>query len=284
VDPTLAAQLEELIKALKPTRTPGRPDTKGIDTAAAEKAIDEWAKKLHEQTAELTKSQPKLKTFADVLSGRGVKGADALFNELEHLEKQLKEAVEAGEGRVVSELELKKATIAQAAAVKHSNAAVINMASAITKNLTGSLIDGTINFAKGLQSSQSGVEIYGDVAKAAGKSIASTIESVGGGLSTVGDGLSKLPGPIGAVGVSLQIFGAIISKVGTFFGKISEEGINMLKTEVAKTQKTFSDVSNAGALFANGMTGMRNSAAQAGLTVEQFGEVLKTSSANTNIN
>jgi hypothetical protein len=63
-------------------------------------------------------------------------------------------------------------------------------------------------------------------------------------------------------------------------GKISQEGLDLLQKEVQKTQKAFRDVAVTGALFADGMTGMRNAAHQAGLTTEQFAEVLKNQSAN----
>jgi hypothetical protein len=83
-----------------------------------------------------------------------------------------------------------------------------------------------------------------------------------------------LQGGIGALtNIGRQLPGVAGVLAGAF-GDLAQFGVGVLLTELKKTQEAFAKSSSAGALFADGMTGLRNSANAAGLTVQQFGAVI----------
>jgi hypothetical protein len=61
--------------------------------------------------------------------------------------------------------------------------------------------------------------------------------------------------------------------------KLAKFGVEILSKEVEKSYKAFNQMSASGALFTDGVTGMRNAAWGAGLTVEQMSNVVKANSA-----
>ncbi len=253
------------------------PDTKGMGTEDAAKALKEFGERLRKETAELTKAQPKTKIFTDLISSGGVKLRD-LSGELESLEKKLQEATEAGEGHKVALYESQKAALQEAQVRNKTNEAVLNFGGGLTKILSSTILEGAINFVKGLQSGQSGVELYGNAAKTAAKGTTDSIAMIGDVAGSAGSALSTIPGPVGNVAKAFAVLGPVISKLAGYFGKVSQEGLDLLQKEVQKTQKAFADASSSGALFADGMSGVRNSAHKTGLTVEQFSNVLKNNS------
>ena len=250
-----------------------RPDDKDI------KNFDDWAKNLRKHTEELTKSQPKLKTFGEVIKLNGVQAKDFSY-ELQDLEKQIQKNVEAGNSEVVQHLNLKKVMLEEATVREQSSAAILNFGVGLTRILTTTIATAAIDFVKGLQAGQSGVELYSNAAKAGAQATTDGLTMVGDVAGTAGNALSKMPGWIGIIGTAFAILGPIVGMVAKAMGKIGQEGLTLLQKEVEKTQKAFAAASSSGALFADGMTGMRNAAHKAGLTTDQFAEVLKSQSSN----
>ena len=250
-----------------------RPDDKDI------KNFDDWAKNLRKHTEELTKSQPKLKTFGEVIKLNGVQAKDFSY-ELQDLEKQIQKNVEAGNSEVVQHLNLKKVMLEEATVREQSSAAILNFGVGLTRILTTTIATAAIDFVKGLQAGQSGVELYSNAAKAGAQATTDGLTMVGDVAGTAGNALSKMPGWIGIIGTAFAILGPIVGMVAKAMGKIGQEGLTLLQKEVEKTQKAFVAASSSGALFADGMTGMRNAAHKAGLTTDQFAEVLKSQSSN----
>lgn len=250
-----------------------RPDDKDI------KNFDDWAKNLRKHTEELTKSQPKLKTFGEVIKLNGVQAKDFSY-ELQDLEKQIQKNVEAGNSEVVQHLNLKKVMLEEATVREQSSAAILNFGVGLTRILTTTIATAAIDFVKGLQAGQSGVELYSNAAKAGAQATTDGLTMVGDVAGTAGNALSKMPGWIGIIGTAFAILGPIVGMVAKAMGKIGQEGLTLLQKEVEKTQKAFVAASSSGALFADGMTGMRNAAHKAGLTTDQFAEVLKNQSSN----
>ena len=250
-----------------------RPDDKDI------KNFDDWAKNLRKHTEELTKSQPKLKTFGEVIKLNGVQAKDFSY-ELQDLEKQIQKNVEAGNSEVVQHLNLKKVMLEEATVREQSSAAILNFGVGLTRILTTTIATAAIDFVKGLQAGQSGVELYSNAAKAGAQATTDGLTMVGDVAGTAGNALSKMPGWIGIIGTAFAILGPIVGMVAKAMGKIGQEGLTLLQKEVEKTQKAFVAASSSGALFADGMTGMRNAAHRAGLTTDQFAEVLKNQSSN----
>ena len=270
---------------------------RSIDMDSVEKELDNFKKSLNAQVKELNKAQPAWKTLSQVVSGNNVAGKDfgyalrKIQTELESYEEAIKKATEtatdaAGRERVealeASKQEVLKAqkTTETAAAMDTAKTASMNFGTGLTKMLGTTLIQGASQFIKGLQAGQDGVELYGNAAKAAAQATTDGVGMAGDAVGALGTGLSMLSGPLKIVGIAFSILGPLVKNVASMFGKVAQEGLDVLQKEVQKTQKAFRDASTSGALFADGMSGLRDSAHKAGLTTDQFAEVLKNQSAN----
>ena len=74
-------------------------------------------------------------------------------------------------------------------------------------------------------------------------------------------------------GLLLNVLGGATTALGKF-------AVEALSKELEKTIVAFGKASSGGALFADGMTGLRDAAKNAGLTIEQFSETIQRQSAN----
>ena len=182
-----------------------------------------------------------------------------------------------------SELETQRETMARRANTVAMQAAAMDFTKAIGKNVIGGITSTAGKFVTGLQNNASATELSSTLMNSA-------VDMATGAASTAGQGISKMGDTalaLGKPGSKLQIMGAAASLAGSALagiaegaGKLAKFGIEVLSKEVEKTVKSYTDMSRAGAMFANGMTGMRNSASQAGLTVDQFSKVV-TENAGT---
>lgn len=268
-----------------------------IDVKQIEKELDRFKKSISSQVNDINKAQPTWKSLGQVLGGNTIAGKDFGYalkkvkSEIESYEDAIKKAAESATdaaGRAkVEQLESgkqeaikTKKTLQSAAAIDVAKTSAANFGTGITKILTTSIIDGASQFVKGLQAGQDGIDLYSNAARAASKTTADSLNLLGDTAATAGPMLATL-GPIGAaVGAGLFVFGNALKLVTGYAEKLAKEGIDILSTELSKTQKAFKDASSSGALFAEGMTGVRNAAHKAGLSTDQFAEVLKTQSAN----
>ena len=98
----------------------------------------------------------------------------------------------------------------------------------------------------------------------------SGLTALGGGLQALGIGLAALTY---ATGTLIKGFAAAATALGQF-------AVEALAKELEKTIVAFGKASAGGALFADGMTGLRDAAKNAGLTIEQFSETIQRQSAN----
>jgi hypothetical protein len=151
-----------------------------------------------------------------------------------------------------------------------------------TKQMVGILASGATSavggLIKGLQAGSSGTQLATgmmtaavDVAAGSGKALGGVIGGVGGAMSGMG-GKAKL------VGMGLTVLGGAIGFASEAAGKLAKFGIEVLSKEVEKTVGAFNTMSASGAIFANGMQGMRDASAGAGLTVDQFSKVVSANS------
>lgn len=275
----------------------GLPAGHTIDLSKVDKEIDEFKKSLAAQVKELNRAQPAWKTFGQALSGGQVAGKDFGYalkkvkSELESYEDAIKKATEtatdAAGREKVEKLEAgkqeaikTKKTIEQAAAFDVAKTSTIKFGTGLTKMLGTTLIDGASQFIKGLQAGQDGIALYGNAAKSAAQATTDGFGMAGDAIGGLGTGLAMLSGPLRIVGIAFSLLGPLVKSVAGLFGKVAQEGLDVLQKEVEKTQKAFKDASASGAMFADGMSGLRDSAHKAGLTTDQFAEVLKAQSAN----
>jgi hypothetical protein len=90
-------------------------------------------------------------------------------------------------------------------------------------------------------------------------------------MMAAGGKTAKLGGRMAIASTALEFFTSAVTSA-------AKEGVRLLATEAEKTIKAFQTATSAGALFGRGMDDMRMYATRAGLTVEQFSEVIKNNS------
>ena len=148
------------------------------------------------------------------------------------------------------------------------------------KGLTDFTTESVGKLTTGLQNGASATQMATDVASAAIDATGSALKSIGGTAMSAGSALAMIPGPAMAWGRALMVTGGALSLFGESASKVAKFAISVLAKEVERTVTAFQDTSSAGALFANGMTGMRDAAMDAGLTTEQFAGVMKNQAGN----
>jgi hypothetical protein len=190
------------------------------------------------------------------------------------LDTAISKATDAAEK---SALETQRETMARKASSVAMTAAALDFTKALGKNVIGGLAATTGKFVTGLQSNASATELSSTLMSGAVDMMSGTATAAGQGMSKMGDTAMSLAKP----GSKLQLMGAAASLAGSALGglaegagKLAKFGIEVLSKEVEKTVTSYNNMSNAGALFADGMTGMRQAANGAGLTVEQFSKVV----------
>lgn len=136
-------------------------------------------------------------------------------------------------------------------------------------------------FVKGLQANQSAAQLSGEVFKVGIDVAAVGFKTAGSMAEKFGDKMLNSANPfIAAAGLVVSGLGVFAQKSAEAAAKLAKFGVDVLQSEVEKTYKSFNSLSASGAMFADGMTGMRNAAGNAGMTVDLFAEVLKKQSTN----
>lgn len=130
-----------------------------------------------------------------------------------------------------------------------------------------------------LQGGADGIQIGTNLLSTAVGATTSSMGAFGQATSSLGGALMLAKnGPVKAVGAALTGLGAVTGVATQAIGKLAEFGISVLSKEVEKTYRSFSSMSAAGAVFADGMGGMRRAAQESMLTVEQFSKVIDRNS------
>jgi hypothetical protein len=153
-----------------------------------------------------------------------------------------------------------------------------------TKQMVGILASGATSavggLIKGLQAGSSGTQLATGMMTAAVDVAAGSGKALGGVMSGVGGAMSGMGGKAKIVGLGLTVLGSAVGFASEQAGKLAKFGIEVLSKEVEKTVGAFNTMSASGAIFANGMQGMRDASAGAGLTVDQFAKVVSANSEN----
>ena len=145
-----------------------------------------------------------------------------------------------------------------------------------TTGIAGKTMGG---FVKGLQDGSSAFALAGGLMEGAMDTANAGAQAVGGGLATMGTTLASSANPkLRVLGIAAAVTGISISKLGDAATAVSKVIVNYMVKQMELTVDAFNKSSSAGALFADGMSGMINSATDAGLTVQQFGDVMKNNS------
>jgi hypothetical protein len=238
--------------------------TKGLQGEAKQRKINEvLSKTINDEFAKFDKS---LKL--------GRKKLVDLGPTLDRLEDQLEEM---GDGIEKSELEQRRNTLASQYLTAQYKKSAGEISTAIGKVFVGSLAKTTGGLVRSLQGNASGAALAGEL-------LTNTIDFAQGAFSTVaktgetlGTTLAMSTNPrVRAFGIITAGASVALEGITSSLSDLAKFGVQVMVKEVEKTVKAFNETASAGALFTGGMTGVRNAARDAGLTVDQFASVIKT--------
>jgi len=260
--------------------------------------LEEFIKRYNTSTEDMIKATKRLVDGFDD-SGQAVEDAD---RQLKNLDKQIKrsggsfsnvigdlnrlqetidEVSETGEDSVHRQrLQTQLDIMSRRAANEQYRKLAMDAGAELVKGLVNYNIARAKALINAVQSDASGFQMAGDIATASLDQTNNTVQGVSKVVGGVGSALTMIPGPARLVGVGLTALAGIAGFVSEKMTELAKFGIEVAVKELEKTTKAYNESANAGAMFADGLTGLRNTAHDANLTVTQFAEVLKTSSTN----
>lgn len=180
-------------------------------------------------------------------------------------------------------MEIQRETMARRMAAIAMQGAALDFSKTVGKIVVGGIASSAGQFVKGLQNNASATEVSSGLMSGAIDMVAGSASAAGKGIEKVGEATSSLAKPgskLQVLGVAAGLAGSALSALSEGAGKLAKFGVEVLSKEVEKTVTAYNNMSKAGAMFADGMTGMRNSASAAGLTVDQYSKVV-TENAST---
>jgi len=211
---------------------------------------------------------------------KGTKGYADQRAKIKELEDAIESLDESTDAATKSQREAQKATLFKMRAELQAAAGVQGFNEAVRKTTVGlgkQAIQGIGSFVKSLQADASGTELASGVMNTYIDLTTTGVKGFGQALEAGGLLMSqRFPKAAGAA----TILGIALESAADGFSKLAKFGVEILSKEVEKTYKSFNTLSASGAMFTDGMTGMRNAAGGAQLTVEQFSNVVKNSSDN----
>jgi Sec-independent protein translocase protein TatA len=248
-------------------------DTFGISDAE----LSNFVKTIGKSNKEFKKSISDLEKEVN----KGTKGyveQQKLIDELNDSLKELGDTTNDIEKNAKKEeLTKQRDNLANSALMKGTSE---DVAAAFSKS-SGIIVVGAAQFVKGLQANNSAAQLSADLFKGAIDIMAGGAKSIGSVTEKIGDKMLASASPlISGIGLVVAGAGMIVNASAQTAAAIAKFGVDVMQVEVEKTYKAFNSMSASGALFADGMTGMRTAAHQAGMTVELFAGVLKNQSEN----
>jgi hypothetical protein len=215
----------------------------------------------------------------------GIKGYKDQKAMMEALDEQLIDLKINTEGLSKQEVEARKGVLLKQKADVQAAAATQQASEALSEFITKSgtrIIQGAGQLVKGLQANASSTELAAGLFDTAIDVGTAGMSLAGKGLNALGDGAmaagAATEGLGFIVGGALKVIGNVIDSGSEITNKLLKFGNEVLQKEVEKTYTAFNQLSASGALFADGMTGMRHAARDAGLTVEQFSKIVTENS------
>jgi hypothetical protein len=242
------------------------------------KRVEEYTKGLKETTV-VTKSLTNV--FDGVREDLNFEQTKDQFN---LLNQALEKAQSVSE---VRDIQAAKSEILKAVTLKTGVTAAANFAVGMLK-AANMILDASRAFELSIQSGASGVE-------AGTQNLISSIQANKQIQDTQADVIKDTSQGIGMLGMAFGKWGKIIGGMITVLGplvssfmkfnndqeaKAAEHRAKLYGEELKKTEENYNKITAAGAMFANGMGEMRAQAANAGMRVKDFGDMIKNSTAS----
>jgi hypothetical protein len=131
---------------------------------------------------------------------------------------------------------------------------------------------------RGLQQNTNSISLSANLLNAGVTAANSAAQAAAGGLQGAGAAAMALGPKFKILGFGLTAVGTVLGFTAAKASQLAKFGIEVLSVELEKTIAGFRATTSAGALFSDGLTGMRNAAGAAGLRVDQFANVLSVHS------
>jgi hypothetical protein len=161
------------------------------------------------------------------------------------------------------------------------------LTSTVTKSFTSvasSVGNFTLALTKSYQSASSGFEMGLTTGAAGIDALAGTASKVGKGISFVGDKMAQSGNVfVSGIGTIVSVLGGATSAVADQFKEIAGKVMPIVLDELRMYQNSLVTSSSAGALFSNGVTGMRLAAKDAGIDLGTFSKVVKENQGSLEI-
>lgn len=222
-------------------------------------------------------SGPGESGFARFVKGmrEGNKVIDEYKDTLRDFDRQLEQV---GDSAQKQEISIKREAMARRIATAEMQSASMEFVKNVGKNTSTVLAQSTGAFVKGLQGNASATELSSGVLNAAVDVTAGAAKAAGGAMTQAGTSIAGLGKKFAPIGIGLSLLGTATSAAAETTAKLAKFGIEVLSKEVEKTVTAFNTMSRSGAMFADGMTGMRKAAYASNLTLEQFSKVVSENS------
>ena len=287
ISPDAQKALETLAK-LYPEINGLVDSTKKLNSGLVEQLANgkKWDKSLNDHIKQINQfnKQNALQNFANALrTGQAnVKKYEETLHALDEAIDQLTDtADEAANGAKRKQLEEQRQLIANKIAMSEFNAGVVHTGNILTKSLSNTVAKTTGDFVRKMQGNSSATDVSSGLMNSAVDAAAAGAGAFTGALQNTGSVLQSSTNPkLKGLGTAAQVAGSLLGSVAAGASKLAKFGIEILSKEVEKTVQAFNTTSAAGAMFTDGMTGMRNAALNAGLSVEQFSKIVSENSAN----
>lgn len=267
-------EMRDLFKEFFGGTTPGKP---GKSRDLSDKSVADLQKEVNGLIRGFNDSRSKITKFNDLMKGaqKTAVTVDQFNDELKALDEAISKSTDTADTAALQE---KKRDLQRAVAHNNNIAMVQNFTQELRKVATVGL-QGAGSFVKGLQSGGTGIDLAAGLMSTSAEMAGQTSRALGDAMGTAGQTMMTSTNPrLKALGAIASVVGPALGSLGEGASKLAKFGIDVLSKEVEKTVKAFHDASSSGALFAGGMTELRDTAGAAGLTVDQFANVLKANS------
>jgi hypothetical protein len=212
-----------------------------------------------------------------------LKGQQAEFNTLRQSIKDLNDQINKTENASEQEELIKNRTNLETIQRTQNLSAALSNATLgfakMTAQATNSVASATGGFIKGVQNGQSSFSLSAGLMSGAVDLANQGVQAAAGGLQGIGQIAATSTKPLlKGLGLAAQFAGVGIGLLGNSTSRLAKFGIEVLGKELEKTVAAYQLTSSSGAMFADGLQGMRTAAGNAGLTVEQFSKVVSNNS------
>lgn len=158
-------------------------------------------------------------------------------------------------------------------------AATINATMKLGQVISGTVLPGMFNVARGLNDGADAADIAGSALTAVIDTVEGSFKALTTTMAETGKGLASLGGTAGKVGVAMIALAPIIEMIVGAGAKLAKEMMALAGTAYKRNADMFNTLNASGAVFADGLEGMRKASYDAGMTTEQFSRTIQKNSA-----